>query len=99
MPTRMFYLITSAVNLTAPGTLKASTPESSLEMTMMPGPSILLFIALQRVGHVLEGDFARDERCRSRPFAPSRGMTLTVAERARALIIALGYGLPWYFTR
>ena len=66
---------------------------------MMPGPSILLFIALQRVGHVLEGDFARDERCRSRPLAPARGMTLTVAERARAPIIALRYGLPWSFLK
>ena len=26
-----------------------------------------------------------------------RGMTLTVAERAPALIIGLRYGLPWYF--
>ncbi len=29
----------------------------------------------------------------------SRGMTLTVAERARAPIIGLRYGLPWYFAR
>jgi len=29
----------------------------------------------------------------------SRGMILTVAERARAPLIALRYGLPWYFTR
>jgi hypothetical protein len=29
----------------------------------------------------------------------SRGMTLTVAERARAPIIELRYGLPWYFAR
>ena len=27
----------------------------------------------------------------------SRGMSLTVAERARAPIIGLRYGLPWYF--
>jgi hypothetical protein len=27
----------------------------------------------------------------------SRGTTLTVAERARALIIGLRYGLPWYY--
>src|SRR6266851_7774546 len=27
-----------------------------------------------------------------------RGMILTVAERARAPIIELRYGLPWYFT-
>jgi hypothetical protein len=29
----------------------------------------------------------------------SRGMILTVAERARALIIGLRYGLSWYFAR
>jgi hypothetical protein len=29
----------------------------------------------------------------------SRGMTLTVAKRARAPIIELRYGLPWYFAR
>jgi hypothetical protein len=29
----------------------------------------------------------------------SRSMTLIVAERARALIIGLRYGLPWYFAR
>jgi hypothetical protein len=29
----------------------------------------------------------------------SRGMTLTVAERAGAPIIGLRYGLPWYFDR
>ncbi len=29
----------------------------------------------------------------------SSGMTLTVAERARAPIIGLRYGLPWYFAR
>ena len=29
----------------------------------------------------------------------SRGTILTVAERARALIIELRYGLPWYLAR
>jgi hypothetical protein len=29
----------------------------------------------------------------------SRGMTLTVADRARAPIIGLRYGLSWYFAR
>jgi len=30
---------------------------------------------------------------------PSRGVILTVAERARALIIEARYGLPRYFAR
>jgi hypothetical protein len=29
----------------------------------------------------------------------ARGMTLIVADRARALVIGLRYGLPWYFAR
>ena len=38
-------------------------------------------------------------RCAEDQALVSRGMTLTVAERARAVTIGLRYGLPLYFAR
>jgi hypothetical protein len=48
-------------------------------------------------GHLLrEGKTSRPSICNGQALL-SRGAILTVADRARALIIELRYGLPWYF--